>query len=304
MDNFFIEIMYFVLGHALLITLLSLLCFFLLPKTKRSLPNYLFLLGIGFFSSIFGYLLLILITIYLRRLQPLASLKTKTDLPVDELTVGDFSFKKRMFGEGGLRGILYSNEVHLKLKEKAFNAISDFKNAQSFIMVKDNLSSQTDEVRILAHSLLTQIERKIFKNISNLKELLNQTSDKKTLARIHLNIANSYWDLIFFNVIEESLKEEVINLALENVEQSIMLHETPEAHFTAGRIYLKIEDLAKAKNNLENAYNTPYLKNRVIPYLAELYYNLRDFERVKQFLSDLDFTTDIKIAFVKELWSD
>lgn len=304
MDSFLIEIVYFILGHAFLITLLSILCFFSLPKTKRSLPNYLFLLGIGFLSSIFGYLLLILITIYLRKVHPLVSLKTKTNLPVDELTVADFSFKKRMFGEGGVRGILYSSEVHLKLKEKAFNAISDFKNAQSFIMVKDNLSSQTDEVRILAHSLLTKIERKIFQTISNLKESLNQTLDRKILARIHLNIANSYWDLLFFNVIEESLRQEVINLALEHVQQSIMLHETPEAHFTAGRIYLKMENFEKAKNNLEYAYNTPYLKNRVIPYLAELYYNLKDFQKVKQFLSNLEFTTDIKVAFVRELWSD
>lgn len=293
--------------HILLIGILSLICLVFLDKERRNFSSYIFFSILGFSSLIFGYLLIPLLTLYFRKTKPLYFPKLKVSFPVEETKIEKISLEplsKSSFGEGGVQAILKIEKISSVLKEQALKILSETKSPYLFGIIKQIFPSLTDEIRIQAYSFLTKMEKFIISRISNLKKLLLISKDTKTLSLIHLDLANSYWDLLLYNLIEESIKGEILNLALFHIKQSISLHPSPEAYFLAGKIYLKIKNFSEAEKYLLSLYSNAYYKSKVIPYLAELYFYNKEFKKVKKLLSELEFALDNRIFFVKELWVD
>lgn len=300
-----LNLIHFLLLHIFLIGILSFICFMFLNKERRNFLSLVFLFGLGFSSSIFGYILLLLITFYLRKIKLLPYTKIKVSFPLEEMILeGNVLpyFKKLKIGESGINFILKLDKASLNLKEQVLKIISEAKSASHFGLIQKAFPFLEDEVRFQAYSLLAKTEKAIMKNISNLKNLLAITKDKKELSAIHLKIANSYWDLLLFNLVEELLKEEILKLAFFHINESISLYPRIEAYFLAGKICLKIGNYSQAEKYLLMVYSEPYYKFKAIPYLAEVYFYYKNFEKVKELLSELNFVADTRIAFIKELW--
>ncbi len=299
----FYKLILFLGLHLVFVLFLSLICWSFFDKPKKTFSSYIFLVGIGFSFFVFSYFLLPILTFYLKKKKHIPTVKTKIKIPIEELKVEDLVFKKTSFGEGGVSTVLKTENVPISLKEKALNIILSAKSPQLFGLIKVNLISSIDEVRLQTYSVLEKTEKFIMKNISMFKTLLSTTKNPQTLSYIYLKLANSYWDLILYNLVDESIKEEFFNTALTYLKKSISLNPTKEAYFLAGKMYLKLKDLSKAEEYLLHIYREPYYKNKVIPYLAELYFYKKEFSQIKATLSELKFTLDNRIHFVKELWS-
>lgn len=54
--------------------------------------------------------------------------------------------------------------------------------------------------------------------------------------------------------------------------------------------------------HLSKAYSNPHIKQRTIPYMAECYYYMGNYEKVKELFRELSFTTDIRVKYCRDLW--
>lgn len=307
MKEAYFKLIYFLGLHGILIIILSLICVVFLDKERRNFLSYVCLTTLGFSSLFFGYLLVPIITFYFRKTKLLSFPKLKVGFSIEETKaekIYSIPLSKSSFGESGVQAILKTEKIPPALKEQALKILSETKTPYLFGLIKQTLPSLMDEIRTQAYSFLTRMEKIIMSSISNLKKLLLTSEDPKILSLIHLNLASSYWDLLLYNLVEESIKDEILNLALFHVETSISLYPSSEAYLLAGKIYLRIKNFVQVEKYLLSLYSNSYYKAKVIPYLAELYFYNKDFKKVKQLLSELEFTLNNRLFFVKELWID
>ncbi|MEO2069109.1 MAG: hypothetical protein ABGX27_06305, partial [Desulfurobacteriaceae bacterium] len=96
----------------------------------------------------------------------------------------------------------------------------------------------------------------------------------------------------------------LIEEALKYLMVAISTLDDPHTHLIAGRIFLRLKDLTKAKFHLERAYFTgdESLKKRCIPYLSEVYFLSKEFQKVKEILSELPFSIHPTVHFIKRVW--
>ncbi|MDD2567922.1 MAG: hypothetical protein PHS10_08040, partial [Thiovulaceae bacterium] len=125
---------------------------------------------------------------------------------------------ERAFGEGSMYELLQNDYVSTSLKIKAIVSMSDNLSQKNISIIKHTLSSNNDEVRLFSFAVIDKIERginqKIHKNLGKFKTHVNP----KKKAAIAKELASLYWEMIYYELSEDSLRdyllEEVVKYIL------------------------------------------------------------------------------------------
>jgi tetratricopeptide (TPR) repeat protein len=161
-----------------------------------------------------------------------------------------------------------------------------------------------DEIRLMAFSMISKMEKQLNDKIYELNLRLkdNDLSEEKK-AKIYFELAQTYWDFVFFHIVDKEFENFAIEKALYYAEEGLKLKKDFIPYFLLGRVYLRLKDYKKAKEYLELAFNFKEFGYKVIPYLAECYFYERNFKKVKELFSQLDLSLDVKVSFLKHFWS-
>jgi len=304
--NIYVALSLFFLFHGLAVFLLTIVLYLFLPKRigSRKWEPLVFIFLIGFFGFIVGYLFLFILTLYLFRAQKNIEFKPIKAFSTEEIEDEEFDFSGRRFGEGAILSILKKDNAPSDLKLRAFMSLSDLKSPITYSLIKENISNPMDEIRLMAFSMISRMEKQLNDKIYELNLRLkdNDLSEEKK-AKIYFELAQTYWDFVFFHIVDKEFENFAIEKALYYAEEGLKLKKDFIPYFLLGRVYLRLKDYKKAKEYLELAFNFKEFGYKVIPYLAECYFYERNFKKVKELFSQLDLSLDVKVSFLKHFWS-
>jgi tetratricopeptide (TPR) repeat protein len=223
-----------------------------------------------------------------------------------------FPHVKRQFGDGAIREMMDNERLPLVKKLLALTMLSEQKSKENMMTIKQMLSSKNDEIRLLSFATIDKLEYDIHKEIHRNKKILESDEmDHERRIKAMRALAFSYWELIYFELADEALKDFLLQKIKENAEEVIVAY--PEDHQLCnllGKVYFeqgkdeKSEKLFWKSIQLSSLKGDKKASSFIIPYIAEMNYNQRMFSKIKPlFKQVISYESHSKLRPIQELWS-
>jgi tetratricopeptide (TPR) repeat protein len=244
--------------------------FYKYPYRHALILSFSIFFFLGPFAVLFGVIVLIYTKI------------SKTPAPVKEVNYElVFSVRvlleKRRLGEGSLRfaevkdleSVVYFTRFYHPLTVRLF---------------KELLFSDNDELRLLANSYLKNAEKHLQEIIYELEKTLEgQDLGKDVKFFVCRALAFLNWDVYYLGFMEEQIAKKYLDTAKEYVIKALEIKEDPSLYMLMGKIGLSSGDYQKAYEHFKRALDFGMEPVKVLPYLLEALYKLRNFKELKQF---------------------
>lgn len=284
--------------HGASCALLSAGIWLLLPKRyKFPLPwSPLFIFSMAFFVPFLGTIGVaasLFPALYLPRRQ---NTKVWASMGVPELP---FKPQERtgdlMFSDGGLEDVLR----HAPAPEKRLMALVAMRRMNpkdSIPILKLALRDPSDDVRLLAYSMLDQQESSINKRIEAALKALSAAS-KEQHAGLHATLGRWYWELAYLGLAQGSVLEHVLNQARQHAETALNLGAIGAA-LTAARITLEQGHYDAALAHLDHAEQAGIDIQKIVPFKAEIAFLQGRYSEIPEHLATLSAETLQRPPFV------
>ena len=301
-----------------------------LYKNNRMMATlFIFLFNVAI--PVLGYIFTLWLTWYLTHVKYEKKVISTNILDLDEFK-NTFMKIERIFGESSMINLLNNDYVPKAKKLRALATLAATPSPASLSIIKQTLSSSDDEIRLYGYSILNNLEKKINSKINKNLQLIHDKAfskkskeDEKQIANAAMNLAFSYWELVYMELSHESLKDNFLNSAINYIEmakeffieyveelsdelediknnplEKQQLHfieeELQEAYAKAsnlytlmGRIFLyrKLYEQAQAEFTIAKEL-LPEDSTTIIPYLAEVYFSIKKYSITKSVLNQYD----------------
>lgn len=270
--------------------------FFLQPAYRvPRLPVIALLSGFLFFVP-FLALVAALAALVTGRLVP-ARYRTQTDFATMEEIVfetmrdrGQASAEapSRGYGEGGLRGRLASPHAAVEERMRTLLALQAMPGRIVSILLRERLADASDDIRLLAYGMLDRQEKAINDRIHEELSLFKQSppGDAHALAARHL--AELYWELIYQGLALGDLRRFAAQESLRYADAALAGHgDDSGLHFLRGRVLHALGRLDDAWTAFDQAVVLGLSESKVLPYLAEIAFQRKDYPQVRQLIAQL-----------------
>lgn len=209
------------------------------------------------------------------------------------------------YGSGGAsRHLLNEADVAVDRTKALFmlsqTGLSDI-NALMYQLLPDT----SDEMRLLAFSILEEQESNITQKIEQLFSMLaTDNLSANMVAQCKKNVALLYWELIYHHLISPEVEELILNKAQYYALAALKSLKNDAALWVLlGKIYKHLKQYDKAEEALQKAFSCKASPAQVLPYFAEIKYDARDYQAMQYYLNASDALLDIaRIAPVKRFW--
>jgi len=234
--------------------------------------------------------------------------KPNITIPVENLFFENVTIpqvEKRSFGETQIE------ELH----DRLIFFLTKYPTPRSIQLLKRALSSEQDEVRLMAFSAISKMEKEVFERINLLIKELEKVKTPEELYRISSSLAELYWELVYLGIAEEELAEFYLRTALEYAIRALEttlkyglraleISKDGKLLFLIGRIYLRLKDYEKAEKFLREAVEEGIPIEKVAPYLMEIYFIRRDWKVLKKISENLrgKVIPDAKAVSIIKVW--
>ena len=171
--------------------------------------------------------------------------------------------------------------------------------------LKEAISSQDDEVRLVAFASLSSMEKDLMDKIAALKDSLKESLDKKDLFSIHLSLSELYWELVYLNISDAELSDFYLGEVEKHALSALEIREDPKVHFLLGRLYLRKREVDKAEHHLTRSLELGFPEERLATYLLEVYFVRKDFKRLFELADRFRgvIPTDHTSASILRVWT-
>ncbi|MDX1635066.1 MAG: HEAT repeat domain-containing protein [Marinobacter sp.] len=273
-------------AHAMACACLSLVILPLLPGRYRGQPLMagLFLFSVQFaipFLGSLGVLVGILLALYLPRSQ--------REIPWQEIDIPELPFRpldlnqQVIYSQGGLRQVLReAGDADKRLQ--ALMATRQMPDRDAVDILREALKDPADDVRLLAYSMLEQKEKTLTQRASLVQQALEQGSDKETLS-LRRRLAQVWWEMAYLGLAQGGLRTYYLNNAATALTDIIRQRPHHGDWRLLGRVELARDNLEAAEQAFQQAQANGSPPEVILPYLAELAFLRRDFDRVRECLA-------------------
>ncbi len=208
------------------------------------------------------------------------------------------------FGEGSARTRMKQKHLSNEARTQSLVVLGRLNNSEANKVIQESMNDNDDQIRLLAFALLDNKERKIYEKIHSLEDDLQLDLDEITRAEIHSQLAFNYWEIIYLNLASGELYQIALNKAQNFAENAVKtLPKHANLWVLLGRIYLTQKKHDKALATFQHLQKSGQPHNTYAPYLAELYFINRHFNKVLETLSQKTTLKYIPIvAPIIEYW--
>jgi hypothetical protein len=275
-------------AHGLGSAMLAAGIWLLLPRRYRyPFPwSPLFIFSVSFFIPLIGMIgvaLALFPALYLPR-------KRQTQ-PWEATAVPELPFKPRerkqelMFSDGGLQDVLrHARDPDQRLT--AIFATRRMRSKEAIPILKLALRDPSDDVRLLAYSMLDQRESRINQRIEHaLADMENVSTDRK--FALHAQLARWYWELAYVGLAQGSVLDHVLQQAWGHVTSALVGNTSGELHLLAGRIAMEQGNLDEAMAQFDLSAQTGMDAVQLAPYRAEIAFLRQRYEEIPQMLATM-----------------
>lgn len=273
--------------HALACLVLTLVSLPLLPASyrRKSLQAGSFLFTLQFAIPVIGS-----IGVFAGMLLPLHLPRSTHSVPWQETAIPELPYspvdmdQQMIFSDGGLREVLREANAPEK-RLKALLASRQLTDREAVSILQEALKDPSDDVRLLAYSMLEQKEKHLTTRAQSLKKLLAQPDhpDRHLLTR---RLAHTWWEVAYLGLAQGGLKQ----YYLENARDLLAdLTKTMSRHNDwrlLGRVELALNHATAANRAFEAALANGAPPELIYPYQAEMAFLARDFRKVRFHLAN------------------
>jgi tetratricopeptide (TPR) repeat protein len=213
---------------------------------------------------------------------------------VDHIDMSGFSSEfpevRRIFGEASMGRILGDRKMSESLKMKALVSLVEGAGRSDIALIKNSLSDRNDEIRLYSFAIIDKLERGINSQIHQKLQIFHDTPGREERKMLAEELAFLYWDMVYFELADDDLKEFIIHEVQKYAKESLDIDPiNGKLCLLLGRCSLMLKDYEVAEAYIELAVEYGGKNNEfMIPYLAEIHYNKREFESVKKLLENAE----------------
>ncbi|MCH9742059.1 MAG: hypothetical protein K0U21_02510 [Proteobacteria bacterium] len=306
----------FILFHLSVSGLLALLMSFALPHRYQSCHRgirFLFLWMLGIFLSELGLLLAFLMA----HLAEYLPNKPEQDLGFLEIDLPEYSIYPwvtvNSSGLSGAKERINKQELPAEVRIKSLMALQQSATSGATNIITELLADTNDDIRLLAFGLLDKREKHINNQIAQLRKQLDaipgkvlSLTDYHQKSNVLQRLGELYWALVYENLVQGDLKLFSLARAEDYTRQAMTLDKenNPLALFQLAKILNAAERFEEAFAAFNKAVSFGLSEDRALPYLAELDYNLRQYNKVHEIFAQLGERTVVlpKIRKLASVW--
>ena len=222
-----------------------------------------------------------------------------------------FPVVRRTLGEGIASFEADNDAIPQHNRLLALTLLSDYRNKAYMATIKQMLKSHDDELRLLSFSVIDRLEQTIHANIHAGKQRLETLPEESDAwYREHQKLAEAYWELIYFELADDTLKRYLADRILMHVSRYESRFGADErSEMLLAKTAFSLEEYSEALRRFWNVVRLRGVNDiaeaaNVVPYIAEIYYHQGKYEAVQKLMKHakkLDF--DAKMKSVRELWA-
>ncbi len=295
--------------HLLASITLSQILWALLPqKYKKPYPLSLIALFVIIFATpVVSYISLIIMYFVLKYQ------KEKIAYPFEYVSIWksleEFKVPKRKFGEAAIRELVYNKNLPPEARLKAFMFLSEVITPETVQLLKIGLSDTNDEIRLLCFTELSKIEKNISELIHKNKKILEKARSNLDYLDGLERLTEAYWEAFYLSIGDEEINNFYLNQAYKYALRAVEfanennLHLDPHIKLILGKVQLVKGDYEEAERLLKEVLETNIPKFEVVPNLAKLYYEKRNYREIKTLFKKYPYLRyDYTIYPIYELW--
>eukprot|EP00163_Fabomonas_tropica_P028373 TRINITY_DN5755_c0_g5_i1.p1 TRINITY_DN5755_c0_g5~~TRINITY_DN5755_c0_g5_i1.p1 ORF type:complete len:278 (-),score=39.92 TRINITY_DN5755_c0_g5_i1:433-1266(-) len=253
-------------------------------RQQRWLPA-LFLFSLQFAIPLVGSLGVfagILMALYLPR--------SDRDLPLQNVPIPELPFRPTdmdnlvVYTEGGLRQVLREASDPGK-RLKALLASRQMPGREGVDILREALKDPVDDVRLLAYSMLEQREKALVQEAERLQSQLQETTEARPVMQMNRRLAQTWWETAYLGLAQGSLRQYYLEKARDLLIKLVATYDGPSDWHLLGRIELALGRYHEARDAFEVAIENGARQEHVLPYLAEIAFLDKDYQRVRFYLA-------------------
>ena len=281
-----LELAAYLIAHAMACALLTLILLPLMPSRYRGQPIttgvFLFTLqfAIPFIGSV-GLVLGMLLALYLPR--------SSRDIPWQEVDIPELPFQpidmdlQVVYSQGGLRQVL-REAISTDKRLKALMATRQMNDRDAIEILREALKDPSDDVRLLAYSMLEQKEKTLAQRAGTLQQSL-QNADDLTSVSLQRRLAQVWWEMAYLGLAQGGLRHYYLDSAGKLLRRLVARRSQHNDWRLLGRVELALGNIDNAEEAFRSALAGGSSPELIMPYLGEVAYLRRDFDQVRQHLS-------------------
>lgn len=286
----------------------SLLAWLLPERYRRSQVRAVTLLAMMclFTTPLGGFLLFVAVHLADRLPYPPQEDRGFVQVALPEFSIYPWN-TPQLSGLSGVRERIGHTELNTDLRIRSLLALQQASFRVASGILSDLLADRNDDVRLLAFGLIDQREKRLNHQIALMRAQLELSANLSDGERAVLlqRLGELHWELVYEQLVQGDLKTYSLKQAQTYTQQALDRGADPAlAHFQLAKILNSAESYPAALRHLQQAMGAGLSKARAKPYLAEIAYNLRRYDLVRQVLSELKGTTlTPKVRPLVDLWS-
>lgn len=281
----------------------------LIPKRFKDRKRAMFTLFFMVFPTLYlGYILAVILVLYLLRKQKIDTYQPPKIPSLEELLTEDVKFSGRIIGESALALLKHlSKNINSSGLETLLSYTLNLNTPEIISSLRRVLSYSEDIVRLYAFGVIQKIEKKLNETMHFLKEKLNKgKTSPEEKAYVYYQIASIYYTFVHYHIADQEFRDYMLKEALKHTQKSIEVKAIPEAKLLLAKIYIEAKEFDKALSYLEEVANKKELNplSYILP-LAEIYYEKKDYKKVKSLFTEhkeLELLLDVDVNFVVRFW--
>jgi hypothetical protein len=292
----------FVGGEMAFWAMISALLIFFLPRKFRLHRKEIFLfflvINVGLlFMGIFVALVMLLfgLTMATSKVH-----KPKHGMINFEEYVSSFPMVESKFHEGVLAiGSRQKQAISSDEKIKSLKILYDSHAQGNIGKIKMFLSDSSDETRLYAFALISAAEKKLNTQITELKEKIEKSKEQEKIEEHQFNLAQTYWQFVFHGIANEYL----VLFYTKKIEATLQeISHKANASILLGKIYIFNQKYHEAEEAFMRAIELGASEGSVSTFLAEIKYGQRAYNSVSKYILQEQFTIDLRMKPLYEVW--
>lgn len=293
--------------HALVSLLAASICLDRLPTPLRQ-PRWaalLLLFNFSFIAPVLGPICIVFITRSSRQQARQAARQAQPAsiaLPEYDVQASDTHVRS---SQGAIRSRL-EPQVPGHIRMQSLLTLQAVPGRVANPILETLLGDDSDDVRLLAFGMLDSEEKHISRSIQRERAQLESELSAEQRYDCLRHLAELHWELVYACLAQGELRRHILRQARDYLEAALSTGQPPSPGLLLlhGRILLEQEEIDAAEGVFRRAQALGLPPVSVIPYLAEISFLRRQFDRVQEQLLQLaPLNTTARTTAVVNLWT-
>ncbi len=187
--------------------------------------------------------------------------------------------------QSGIRNFIGNGEAPVASRLKALVALQAVPTRVSSPVLRELLSDGVEDLRLLAYGMLDREEKRLNQAIHETLTHLAACTSAAARHEAQRKLAGLYWELVYQNLAQGDLRTHALQEALRHVEAAL-LGDGGDAglYLLHGRVLHALGRHDTAHQAYSHALDAGIPAPRVLPYLAELAFEVQDYGLVRRIM--------------------